>query len=104
MAAGGAALVTAAPEPKTTERIHAELDRHREPRFDPSRRDDTKYRDGSIAELDKVQRRRAELIGELLKIAPEHEALPRPLSQRWNVLKESPVRQKELAGEFARVN
>lgn len=107
LAVSVATLVTGAPiaaqDAKTAEQILTELEQHQRPRIDPRYRDNAKYRDVFIAELDKVERRRAELIGELLKRAPEHDTLHRLLPERWKVLKENPFRQRELADELARL-
>ena len=56
------------------------------PKFDPAKRSDQAYVQQYITEHQKVAEKRGELILELLKVAPDHEQIPKLLTERWTNL------------------
>ncbi len=55
------------------------------PRYDSSRKDDPSYEGAFLAQLRAATERRAALILELDRAAPEHERIPGLLAERWSV-------------------
>jgi thiol-disulfide isomerase/thioredoxin len=68
---------------RTAADILKELEGLSLPRFDAAKRSDQNYVQQYITEHQKVTEKRGELILELLKVAPDHEQVPKLLSERW---------------------
>lgn len=96
-----APMPSARGDDRSAEQILKDIEAIKPPAFDPSQRDDRAAVQAYIAEQQKVMSKRAELIGDLYKVAPEHEQLAKLLPQRWmSILNTGPAKAKELETEL----
>jgi thiol-disulfide isomerase/thioredoxin len=83
-----AATIAARGDDPSVAAILKEIEAIRMPDYDASRREDEEYRRRYNREKDRVQRRKAELIGALYRADPENPELATLLPERWKILTE----------------
>ncbi|WP_158633321.1 TlpA disulfide reductase family protein [Tautonia sociabilis] len=85
---------------RSPEEILAAIEAVEDPKLDSSRREDLAYIQEYIQLRDEAASRRASLIGELYRIAPDHPRLPGLMPTRWMALMSSPATVAEVGNEI----
>jgi len=90
---------------RTADKVLKDIDAVKMPTLDPNKKDDKSYvKDNQIRRREAAQKR-ARLIGELYKIAPDHKRVPALLEERWKTIGTNPEKGKydELIRELDKV-
>jgi thiol-disulfide isomerase/thioredoxin len=99
-----ASTLVASAEDRAAEKILKELSEIKPPAFDSSQREDRTAVQAYVAERQKVMDRRAELIGELYRVSPDHEQILKLLPERWiAILNTGTAGAKALLAELDQV-
>ncbi len=71
---------------RTADKVLKEIDAVKVPALDPKKKDDRYYQKEIQIRQREAAQKRARLIGELYKVAPDHKRLPSLLEERWKTL------------------
>lgn len=73
------------------------------PVYDKEKKDDKEFMDKYREDYRAANKMRAELTGELFKVAPDHERLIRLMPTRWSILQGDPEHATVIAEEMAKI-
>lgn len=88
---------------RNAEVVLAEIDAIKLPDLDPSKREDRDYMMKYFLDRQKATEQKAELVGELNRVAPDHERLPELLVERWMSIPPVGAKGAELTREIDEV-
>jgi thiol-disulfide isomerase/thioredoxin len=90
-------------ENPAAEVLLARIDRLKAPEYDSARRGDDDYQQTYHETMNRFERQRADLIGELYEAAPDHARIPKLMSNRWISLYRMLGEFDTVASETARI-
>lgn len=85
---------------RTADEVLAELESLKMPAYDREKRSDEAYRDKMKAEYLALNIKKAKLIGELFRVAPDHEQLGKLMPLRWSYLQKEPEQAAAITDEM----
>jgi thiol-disulfide isomerase/thioredoxin len=85
VAGSGFSSATAQDSGRSAAQILKELDLVKAPSFDRSKRTDLAYSREYRTKVQEVRKKRADLILELYKVAPDHDRIPVLMAERWDI-------------------